>query len=143
MCFNNQENKKGCLLDDMDHSFLIHNNMIIQFSSFHLLPSLSLFQIFSFSGGLRILFVKLVFAIFKSMKKKALIVSELDSREQRHQWQNLFFFFVTKSRSLFLGLPENGKSMDQGQFYLRFSTLLKQKKLAMGGLLHWHLHVGR
>ena len=54
-----------------------------------------------------------------------------------------FFFFVTKSRSLFLGLPENGKSMDQGQFYLRFSTLLKQKKLAMGGLLHWHLHVGR
>ena len=66
--------------------------MIIQFSSFHLLPSLSLFQIFSFSGGLRILFVKLVFAIFKSMKKKASIVSELDSREQRHQWQNFFFF---------------------------------------------------
>ena len=128
----------------MDHSFLIHNNMIIQFSSFHLLPSLSLFQIFSFSGGLRILFVKLVFAIFKSMKKKALIVSELDSREQRHQWQNLFFFFLWQSHDpSFWVCPRTANQWTRGISTYGSQQPSWNKKLVMGGLLHWHLLVGR
>ena len=132
MCFNNQENKKGCLLDDMDHSFLIHNNMIIQFSSFHLLPSLSLFQIFSFSGGLRILFVKLVFAIFKSMKKKASIVSELDSREQRHQWQNHFFFFCDKVTIPLFGFARERQVNGPGAVLPTVLNPLETKKTCYG-----------